>query len=362
MYKGKIPPFKYISGKIQKRRFKEDMKLIKVIGILMTLALFFSLVPVALAAEDAVPGSFTPANVAPTVTTLEIYSDNACTTVAHNFAPQSWYYAKLTAGDGNTIDDIDHIDVELYYDVAGSNISAPGVGNMQTCGILTWQKAGDLWTIDAGGSTTWEILAANCTRPANMGAASGDWVFVVKPGKVATESPGADQWDVYSIAVDSCTANGTRYNYDNNNRNMLWYGEVSTSDTANFGTVQNDSGFADNTNEIDNIAVNYIANGDYDQRVKSDASWWNAGHTLEAPYDATGACNNQNEFSLMAYDSDVFGSAVQVDTVGVSIDATGTQTDEDGDDILTNTLWLRIALIFSNDTYSGNIVYIIANR
>jgi hypothetical protein len=30
--------------------------------------------------------------------------------------------------------------------------------------------------------------------------------------------------------------------------------------------------------------------------------------------------------------------------------------------VTTNTLWLRIALVFDNDTYSGSIYYIIADR
>jgi hypothetical protein len=328
-------------------------------GILMTLALFFSLVPAALAAETSVTGSFTPANVAPTVSFLQIYTDNTCSTIANNMAPQTWYYVKVTAGDGNTINDIDHLNAQLYYDAAGANISAPGVGNIQTCAILKWTKGGSPeWDIDAGGSTTWAILAANCTKPSNMAAASGDWVFAVKPGKVAEESPGADKWDVYGEAIDSCTANGTLYNY--NDRNVLWYGEVSTSAIADFGVVQNGSGFADNTNEKDNIDVLYICNGDYDQQVKSDASW--VGATYTATYDSTGACSSAQQFSLKAYDSDVFGSAKQVDTTGVSINATGTITAETGNDVTTNTLWLRIALVFSNDTYSGNIVYIIADR
>ncbi|OGN95342.1 MAG: hypothetical protein A2Y89_02275 [Chloroflexi bacterium RBG_13_51_18] len=332
------------------------MKLLKFMGILISLAVFFSLVPVAWAAEDTVSGSFTPTNVLPTVTVLNVY-DSGNSTVT-NMSPQVYYWVKVTAGDGNTIDDIDQLDVELFYDPTGADPAAPGVADTQNCSILTWDKdgGGSEWVIDAGGGTTWTILTANCTKPGNMTAASGEWVFVITVGKVATESVGAANWDVYGVATDD-VGTGDMFTRD---KEVLWYGEISTGASANFGSVDNDSGFADNTNEVSGISVTYITNGDYDQQVKSDASW--AGASFTANYDATGVCNDGQEFSLRAFDSDVFGSAVQVDTTGVSIDATGTLTAEAGNTVATNTVWLRIALVFQNDTYSGNIVYIIADR
>ena len=334
------------------------MKLIRLIGILIALALLFSLVPVAWAAEDTVTGSFTPTNVIPTVTALNIYNITTNATIT-NITPQVYYSVKVTAGDGNTIDDIDQIDVQLFFDLGDTDPAAPGAGDPQECGILSWDKngGGSEWTIDAGGSTSWSILTANCTKPSNMVAASGEWVFIMRVGTVATETqPTGDDWNVYAESIDgSGTGNMTQ-----DNKEMLWYGEISTGATANFGGVENGSGFADNINEVTNVAVNYITNGNYDQRVKSDATW--AGASFTANYDATGVCANPQEFSLRAYDSDVFASSVQVNTTGVSIDATGTQTGELGFDVAINTLWLKIALVLSNDTYSGNIVYIIADR
>jgi hypothetical protein len=332
------------------------MKLIRFIGVLMALAVLFSLAPVVMAAEDTVTGSFTPLNVLPTVTAVNVY-DAANSTIA-NISPQVYYFVKVTAGDGNTIEDIDQIDVHLFLDASGTDPVSPGTGNMSSCGILTWDKdgGGSEWTIDAGSSTTWSVVSANCTKPSSMTAASGEWVFVMRAGKVATETPGAGNWDLYGEAIDG-SGSGDMYQRD---KEMLWYGEISTSATAPFGGVDNGSGFADDVNEVSGISINYISNGNFDQLVKSDATW--DGATYTADYDSTGTCDDPQEFSLMAYDSDVFGSAVQVDTTGVNIDNTGTQTDEDGLDVTTNTLWLRIALVFSNDTYSGNIVYIIADR
>ena len=334
------------------------MKVIKLLGILISLALLFSLAPAVWAAEDSVPGSFTPTNVLPTVITLSIVEASDNSTPVASMTPQVYYFVKVQASDGNTVDDIDQIDVTLFLDVGDTDPAAPVTPDTNNCSILTWDKdgGGNEWTIDAGVGTTWTILTANCTKPNNMAAASGWWVFVMTVGKVAAESVGADNWDMYAEAADDV---GTDDIFERD-KEVPWYGEIATSATAPFGAVDNDSGFGDNTNEITDISITYISNGNYDQQVKSDATW--DGVTFTADYDATGACSSAQEFSLMAYISDTFGSAVQVDTTGVSIDATGTITDDDGVDATTNTLWLRIALVFSNDTYSGNIVYIIADN
>jgi hypothetical protein len=334
------------------------MKLIRVMGILIALALLFSLVPVAWAAEDSVTGSFSPTNVLPTVTGLNIY-DITTKAIVADISPQVYYSVNVTAGDGNTIEDIDEIEVQLFLDVGDTDPLPPGAGSANSCAILTWDKdgGGSEWTIDAGGSISWSILTANCTKPSNMVAATGVWAFVIMAGKVATETqPTGDNWDTYAESIDGSGSG----NMTTRDKEVWWYGEISTASTANFGGVENGSGFANDVNEVNNVSVNYISNGNYDQRVKSDATW--AGGTYTATYDSTGVCANPQEFSLRAYDSDVFGSAVQVNTAGVSIDATGTLTSELGHDVTTNTLWLKIAMVFSNDTYSGNIVYIIADR
>jgi hypothetical protein len=335
---------------------KEIKKLIIAFGLVV---LLLSLaVPVGFAQEEGpVSGSFTAANVTPTVTALEIYSDAGLTTVAADLTPQvMYYYVKVTAGDFNTIDDIDEIEVQLFYDAASSDPVAPGVANTQTCAIFTWTKVGDAWAASAGAGTTWAIASSSSSRPAIMTTSSGDWVFAITAGKVATESPGADNWDVYAKATDG-GGNGTAYTRD---KEMLWYGEISTSATADFGSVTPGSGFADDTNEVGSISVNYTANGNYDQKVKSDVAW--GGTTYTADYDATGACDDPQEFSLLAYDADAFGSALQVDTSGISIDATGTQTGESGNTVASNTLWLKVASVFNIDTYSGNVTYIVENR
>ncbi len=330
------------------------------VSVVVGLVLLLGPAPMAYAAENDVTGSFTAANVVPDVTVLEIYSDAGLTTVATSITPQVMYYVKVIVGDPNTIDDIDEIEVQLFYDATPSDPVAPGVANTQTAAIFLWDKdgAGEAeWTVSSGSPTSWDITDGSCVKPSVMTASSDDWVFAITSGKVATESPGTDNWDMYAKASDDAL-NDTIYNRD---KGMMWYGEISTSATAAFGSVTPGTGFADDTNEVGSISVTYTSNGDYDQQVKSAASW-SSGNSLTATYDAGGTCSNVQEFSLKADIDVTLDGAVQVLTTGVSIDATGTITGETGNTVSTNTLWLKVAATFGVETYSGSITYIIADR
>jgi len=293
-----------------------------------------------------VGGSFTAKNKLPTVNAL----------VAPDMTPQAeWTTITVTVEDKNKIIDVQEVHVEVFYDSVPSDPVAPGAANVQTCGILTWDR-GTGWSI-APGATTWAINAGGCSKPLDT-VSSGDWVFSFKVGKVATESPGADNWDAYAKARDN-VGWGTTDLYDRD-QEMFWYGEVTAITTdVGFGDVDPGTGFGDNVNEQTGISINYISNGAYDEQVKSSATW--AGATYTATFDQTGACANADEFSLKAEDSDSYGTAAQVTLAGATIDDTGTQTTEAGDTVATNTLWLRLADVFHGDTYTGTITYIIAD-
>ena len=104
------------------------------------------------------------------------------------------------------------------------------------------------------------------------------------------------------------------------------------------------------------VTITYISNGNYDEKVKSSTTWGGSS-TL----DPTGVCANPNEVALKADDTGTLTSAVLVDTTGVAIDESGTQTTETGDNAANNTLWLKLASTFTKGAYSGTITYIIAD-
>ncbi|MDD5094431.1 MAG: hypothetical protein PHV74_08650 [Dehalococcoidia bacterium] len=75
--------------------------------------------------------------------------------------------------------------------------------------------------------------------------------------------------------------------------------------------------------------------------------------------DEDGSCSDANQFSLMAYPTDTMGSAVLVTEAGTTT-ATGlTQTDEAGNHVDTNALYLKLATAFPSATYTGTITYAI---
>ena len=141
---------------------------------------------------------------------------------------------------------------------------------------------------------------------------------------------------------------------------MNFYGEVAVAPTGvDWGTLTPGVDFGVSTKQSISSVV-YIANGNFDKKVKSAGTW--TGGSNNATLDATGVCSSAQQFALKADDTATLGSAVLVDTAGVIIDNTGTQTTEAGVEVTTNNLWLKLASTFNSDTYSGVITYMTANR
>ncbi len=147
------------------------------------------------------------------------------------------------------------------------------------------------------------------------------------------------------------------YHYDNSV--LVWRNYVVTGTIA-FGETALGSGFADNTNEVNGVQVKYIANGNYSVSIKSSATW--EGVRNIATLDPNGLCENQGQFALKTYGQDIIGSAKLLNTTGVVVRDTGTQTLESGYTTLTGTFWLKIANSFNVDVYNGTITFTIVNR
>jgi hypothetical protein len=311
-------------------------------------------VPVAFAQDEGpVTGSFQAASVAPTVDSVAL--DDTDDVAATAMDPQVEFYVAVDVTDNNTLDDLSTVGVTIFYDADGTYAPAdvPGTGSAQTAAILTWTN-GSGWSIDAGAGTSWSIEAGNCVTP-TLTNSTGTFEFHFRPGKVATETDATSRWHIYAEADDGAA---TADNYQDN-RTMNWYGEITAiTGSVDWGSVTPGTGFTDDVNEVGAISMTYVANGPYDEQVRSSSTW--TGTSADATFDDTGTCGNDNEFSLQANDLDDFNNAVQVDTTGATIDDTGTQTAEGGDSVAANTLWLRLASVFANDTYNGTITYIIA--
>ncbi len=338
---------------------------IRMLGLLIAVGLLSVIVgqKAEAATTGTTQGSFTLGEAVPSVTSLHIIPAAGGSPV-EALTPGVSYKAQIVAGDANTIDDIDQIRIAIVLDPTDTDPQTdPGeTGETKTLAVMKWVKSGDVWSISPSTSTTWSITAASCTKPSDMQQASGTWEFYFTVGKVATEAAGETNnagWDLFGEVYD-----GTSYVefWGDRDLAMEWYGEVTVNTTSvNFGTPVLGSGFADGTNEVNNISVKYLANGDYDEKI-SCQSQWTGSPSGAANFDDTGNCSSANQFSLKACRTDSFSSAIQVTTDGVFLDQTGVQTDESGNPVDTNTLWLKIASSFTQATYTGTITFSIGNR
>jgi len=329
------------------------------ISIAVALALVLALMPTMALADTggSTGGSFTAGADDPTVDAVGIYTADHLSTVT-SMGPQTEYAVKVTVSDANSLDNLNTVKVTIFYDADGDDdfSDVPVSGDTQTCAILTWTNPAT-WAIDPDTDTSWSIEDGNCEAPTLTGG-SGDFWFHFKPGKVATE---ALDWDAYAVADDGGGTPGTRY--DSTGYDMNWYGEITvTTDNVVWGSVSPGLDFGDVGSDQTVTSVKYIANGAYDEEVAATDTW--TGASGNATLDATGTCDDANEFSLKADDTATLGSAVPVTASPsyVAIDVTDDLgTPEAGTDVDTNTLWLKLAATFVGDTYSGTIYYKIAN-
>jgi hypothetical protein len=337
-----------------------EMKAKWAFSIIAVISLVLALSPgVAFAAEGGTAaGSFGCGNSAPDVTVVTLY--NVADETVTSMTPQMEYYVKVTISDANTLNDLDTVKVYIYYDANGvyDDGDRPGTGNTQTCAILTWTNP-STWTIDpTGGGATW--TQETSTVPTLTGA-SGDFEFHFKPGKVATESPDADEWHIYAVADDG-TATDSLYQED---CNMAWYGEITVnSGTVNWGSVTAGMDFGEGApSENGSISVKYLANGAYDEKVAANSSWTGVPSGT-ATLNASGT-PSANEFSLKADDTGTLpggsNGLVTASPSYITIDDSGALTTESGDTVATNALWLKLGTPFSAATYSGTIYYQIAD-
>jgi len=326
----------------------------KWLSILVALVLVLCLVPLAYGAE--VTGKFTVKPKAPTVNTLEIYTDKGCTTPAASMTPQVEYYAKANITQASGLRHLKTVDVYVYYDASGSD-PEPGAPHPQTCAQLTWTASPESWTINAGGSVTWSIVRGDCSRPSNLNDTTGDWVFAFVVGKVATETVNPANWDGKGIATNTSDRTGTYYVRD---KGMNFYGEVTVATAlVDWGEIDPGLMFETSPNPKTGIETTYIANGGHLRTIKG-TDWAGTSYTAYLDEDQEEPPTGDNEFALKANYENQYSDAKWVKKSDVTL-STGGQTTESGVTVDTNTLWLSLSENFEADVYSGAIYYGISN-
>jgi hypothetical protein len=338
-----------------------------VVSVALAWALLLSLASASLAQTgDTVGGTFTLANAAPTITSVEVIPAGGGSAVT-SMTPGTAYKAKIVANDANTVDDITQVRVALVFDSGDSDPTTdPGeTGDTHTLAALKWVKSGDSWSISpTGGSpaTTWSITPASSVKPSDMTLTTGTWEFYFTVGKVATVADGGtgqDGWDLFGEVKDEASPVES---WDDRDLAMEWYGEIDiTTASVNWGSVSPGMDFAEGSpSEESGISVTYVANGPYDEQVAASGTWDDGG-TNTADLDNAGS-PEPNEFSLKADENGTLASAVLLDAspTYVTIDASGTQTDDDGDPVATNSLFMKLGTPFLDAVYSGTVYFKIA--
>jgi hypothetical protein len=326
------------------------------------------LTPAAYAAEGTTTGSFGAASQPPVVDSIEIYQEFACTNVATSMDPQTTYYAKVTVISHNKLKHLDEVKVTIFYDTTGGDMAAPVAGDTHDCAIITCTVGPPAsWAIDSGGPpTTWSIVTAGadqCTQPADLNTTTGDWIFSFIPGKVARENT-VNDWDAQGKATNKQPQSGELYVRD---KDMNFYGEIAVNTpSVDWGAVPLGLIFENATyNPETGIDIDYIANGDYSEDIRSSDNWTGQVSLDVVTLDVTGgnppAADSQ--FALEANATTDNVTAITVTNTYNAIDSTGVMTEEVGDNVVTNTLWLSISAAgIVPDTYEGDIYYQISNR
>lgn len=329
----------------------KGLKKLLPIGLVVALLLVLSPTAAFAATEGAVETTFTGNDVPDVVVSL-----------TGDLTPQSEATINVTVTDADGYADISSVVLRLYYDTdttaaTEGEFEAMTTANAETLAYITWTSGGD-FVLSEEASSTWSM--GTCATPTDDDLAN-PFVFKITPGKVSTEAAntGTACWQISAQVTDDQSETG--YDSDDERAAMNWYGDitVNTASTA-FGTLVAGTAFADAT--VGSISMTYIANGDYDEQVKvaTDAFTGGTGTVTVDVTDFDAAASN--EIAFKADDTATLGTAVGVDASGATIDNSGDITEETGDTVTTNSLWLQISSTFTAyGEKTGNIYFVIAN-
>ncbi|MBN2048206.1 MAG: hypothetical protein JW750_10220 [Anaerolineaceae bacterium] len=345
----------------------------KISAVLLTIALMLVSVTPALAAGE-VEGTVTASNAAPTITSVTLQATGGGSTTS-SMDPLTEYWIEIVAADNNTIDDIEQIDVYIFYD---SNGGQDGVGDgtfdSDENAVFKWVKTGSVWSFEKGAtSTTWALGTTNASEtPASMNVTEGEWNLSFVPGKLAVEAAAAGgaspEWDIYVKVTDASSSIAELTSYT---KAMTAYSELSMSAaTMNFGAVSlgGTAGIQDAGNKINTVV---IANDTHSLGVATEATWTTG--TKNITLDPSGTPDAPGEFALNI-DDGTSGSGIPTTNQAVTsssvtiVDhgADARTSTADGADEATSNVDLYMSLTLASSgidigSYTGTITFAVTN-
>jgi len=265
----------------------------RLLAILIVGCLLFTLVPVVVhAASGGVTAQSKGGNTAPTVDVVTLVESGSDSEVSA-MTPLTVYRVKVTAGDINTINDIQEIEFHIYYGSDGTQWDADELA------IFKWGKTAG-WSMNNGSAAiTWELATGGCIAPSDFSGTTGDWYLKFKPGKLA-RATGGQRWYCSVVVRD-----------ENKNGSGLWATGASMSAYSEVAFDSIGITFGDETDGIEPGTTGYItypashylttlvtSNATYAMGVTSDATWSNGGSNTIDLSGKKGVPKDPEEFSL----------------------------------------------------------------
>ncbi len=345
-----------------------------ILPLVLVALLALSLAPVSALAADvegqaAVTGKVTVAASQPTVS-FQLYSDSGYTTTTTEITPQTPVYMKISVSGNNPLEEAT-ITVKLFADNDNTAVGTPPSTTSPETYVtftISYDTNSGQWTLtsDTGGSRTWNIQLDPAQRQADPTSSSGDFYVIITFGKTAREANTGDtapyaDWDII-VDVTIGSVNPQTGSNSANGYTVYFYSEVTTSaSTIDFGTIE--AGQSSVIQSVDGNTANsftvlVIANGYYDLKATSDATWTTSdGYSISLVAGSPG----DGQFALQVDDAgDTNGAPTQ--PVYVTSDVTSAQafvdnanpTDEAG---ATHTIYMQITLgtNIHTGTYQGSI-------
>jgi hypothetical protein len=322
------------------------------VAAMLIATLLVAMIPtiVSAALEGTTGGSFTTndSSSPPLINSVGLFTTADVSTTTMD--PTVEYWIKVDVTDNQTLEHLASVQVTIFYDSTADNSTAPVVVNNQTCAIMTWDNTSTWTHTSMPSGSTWSFHDGNQPILTNN---TGTFTFHFVPGKVATESSGAYNWDIYAKATDEAPATDDLYLRD---MGMNWYGEISgVTDSVNWSSISL------NTEEMAGpLSAKYICNGNYSEQAKTDAQWINGSYYVDL---VTSGSPGNGEFTLWVNDESDSSAETQLTDSYGDIDGDETITAEDGDTNGNMHLFLTLGPSgIASGTYTGDINFAIYNR
>jgi hypothetical protein len=196
--------------------------------------------------------------------------------------PHSTYRLEVNITDNNMLEDIDQVEVVLYYDSDGTS-GVPSEGDPSTAALMTWNRDGGGFELDAGASTTWTLHPDNSSAPADDDT-TGSWCFEFTVGDIAQQTETElDSWRLSVNVIDEAdsTPISASSSTFNNGETAFEVNHYSRLESISSAVVLGHAQPGEVLSETPIVDLEAVANGRYTIELAVDPTWTGtAGNTL----------------------------------------------------------------------------------